>query len=399
MSKLPRPVFLFGLVSLFNDFASEMIYPLLPAFVTTVLGGGALSLGALDGAAEFAAAFVKYGAGRLADAPRRRGPLIILGYVVAVLVRPVIALTGAAWQVIGLRVTDRVGKGIRTPPRDALIADVTPPALLGRAFGFQRGLDHAGAVLGPLAAWWLLSSKRLDLRGVIGASIVPGLVVLVLAVWAVADGRRRARRDEGGQGRTKADEGGKGRTKADEGVRSLGPLLAISSFYLLRMPETLLLLRTQQLGVTVSSVLLLWAALHVVRSFTSFLGGALSDRFGPLRTMWLGWVCYAAIALGFALEGTAAAAWGLFLVLGTVAGLTESPERAIVSRLAGSRQGTGFGAYHAATGMAALAGGLLLGALYQWRGAPLAFVVSAAGVTFAALWVAVAARRRTAIAS
>ncbi|MGE5742285.1 MAG: MFS transporter, partial [Gemmatimonadota bacterium] len=194
MNKLPRPVFLFGLVSLFNDFASEMIYPLLPAFVTTVLGGGALSLGALDGAAEFAAAFVKYGAGRLADAPRRRGGLIVLGYLVAVLVRPVIALTGAAWQVIGLRVTDRVGKGIRTPPRDALIADVTPPALLGRAFGFQRGLDHAGAVLGPLAAWWLLSSKRLDLRGVIGASWIPGVVVLVLAIWAVrtvGDGRRR----------------------------------------------------------------------------------------------------------------------------------------------------------------------------------------------------------------
>ncbi|HMA40872.1 MAG TPA: MFS transporter, partial [Gemmatimonadales bacterium] len=369
---------------------------LLPAFVTTVLGGGALSLGALDGAAEFAAAFVKYGAGRLADAPRRRGGLIVLGYLVAVLVRPVIALTGAAWQVIGLRVTDRVGKGIRTPPRDALIADVAPPALLGRAFGFQRGLDHAGAVLGPLAAWWLLSSKRLDLRGVIGASWIPGVVVLVLAIWAVrtvGDGRRR---------QETVGENAPQTPVPSRAVpyRPLPPaLLAISAFYLLRMPETLLLLRTQQLGVSVSSVLLLWAALHVVRSFTSFLGGTLSDRFGPLRTMWLGWVCYAAIALGFALEGSAPAAWGLFLVLGTVAGLTESPERAIVSRLAGSKQGTGFGAYHAATGLAALAGGLLLGALYQSRGAPLAFIISAGGVTFAAVWVAVAARRRTVTAS
>lgn len=393
MSKLPRPVFLFGLVSLFNDFASEMIYPLLPAFVTVVLGGGALSLGALDGAAEFAAAFVKYGAGRLADVPRRRGGLIILGYAVAVLVRPVIALTGAAWQVIGLRVTDRAGKGIRTPPRDALIADVTPPSLLGRAFGFQRGLDHAGAVLGPLAAWWLLRSHELDLRGVIAASIVPGVVVLVLAGWAVRDGRRRTKMEEGGQGSPDLSRPG---PSAAAVVRPLAPLLAISAFYLLRMPETLLLLRTQQLGVTVSSVLLLWAALHVVRSFTSFLGGALSDRFGPLRTMWIGWVCYAAIASGFALEGSAAAAWALFLLLGTVAGLTESPERAIVSRLARGKQGTGFGAYHAATGMAALGGGLLLGALYQSRGAPVAFSMSAAGVTLAALWVAVAAGRRAA---
>ncbi|MGH7614797.1 MAG: MFS transporter, partial [Gemmatimonadales bacterium] len=191
MSRLPRPVWLFGLISLFNDFASEMIYPLLPAFVTGVLGGGALSLGALDGAADFAAAFVKYGSGRLADEPRRRGALVILGYAVTVIVRPVIAVAGAAWQVIGLRVTDRVGKGIRTPPRDALIADVTPPDLHGRAFGLQRGLDHAGAVLGPLVAYWLLTSQSLDVRGVIAASIVPGIVVLLLAVWAVSDGRKR----------------------------------------------------------------------------------------------------------------------------------------------------------------------------------------------------------------
>ena len=146
MSKLPRTAKLFGLVSLLNDFASEMIYPLLPAFVTGVLGGGAASLGALDGAADFASAFVKYGAGRLADVPRRRGALVIMGYAVAVLVRPVIALAGAAWEVIGLRVTDRVGKGIRSPARDAMIADVTPAELHGRAFGLQRGLDHAGAI-------------------------------------------------------------------------------------------------------------------------------------------------------------------------------------------------------------------------------------------------------------
>src|SRR5712692_6563855 len=154
---LPRLVKLFGAVSLLNDFASEMIYPLLPAFITGVLGAGAAALGALDGAAEFAASLVKFSAGRLADRPDRRGPLVVLGYAIAVVVRPVIALTGAAWQVIGLRVVDRIGKGIRSPPRDALIADVTAQPILGRAFGLQRGLDHAGAVLGPLVAWWLLT--------------------------------------------------------------------------------------------------------------------------------------------------------------------------------------------------------------------------------------------------
>src|SRR6266516_7555621 len=186
-SRLPRQATLFGAVSLLNDFASEMIYPLLPAFVTGVLGAGPQALGALDGAAEFAAAFVKLGAGRLADGVPLRGPLIVIGYFVAVVVRPVIALTGAAWQVIGLRVVDRLGKGLRTPPRDALLADVTPPALRGRAFGLQRGMDHAGAVLGPLVAWYLLASGDANVREVIAWSLAPGVVVLVLAVWAVKD--------------------------------------------------------------------------------------------------------------------------------------------------------------------------------------------------------------------
>src|SRR5467141_4489373 len=199
MGKLPRQVALLGFVSLLNDFASEMVYPLLPAFVTGVLGAGAVALGTLDGAAEFAAAFVKFASGRASDRSTRRGPLIVLGYFIAVLVRPVIAVTAAAWQVIGLRVVDRLGKGLRTPPRDALIADVTPQALRGRAFGLQRGLDHAGAVLGPLVAWAVLTSGSGDVRTVIAASIVPGVAVLVLAAWAVRD-ERRVHADQGALG-------------------------------------------------------------------------------------------------------------------------------------------------------------------------------------------------------
>ncbi len=377
MSKLPREARLFGFVSLLNDFASEMIYPLLPAFVTGVLGAGAGALGALDGAADFAATFVKYGAGRLADRPARRGPLIVLGYAIAVAVRPIIAITAAAWQVIALRVVDRVGKGIRTPPRDALIADVTPPELKGRAFGLQRAMDHAGAVLGPLAAWWLLTHGA-DVRRVIAASIVPGVAVLGLAYWAVRDGR----------GRTRTGEAAGPVPPSPVPSRPLPPaLLAIIAFYLLRMPETLIILRAQQLGVPVTAVLLLWAALHVVRSSSSFAGGALNDRIGPPRTMWIGWLCYALVAGGFALAGSSLAAWLLFLAFGLVAGLTESPERALVSRLAGTHQGTGFGTYHALTGFAALMGGVGLGALYQLRGAVPAFGLSAAaGALLVLLW-------------
>src|SRR5213593_2314136 len=336
--RLPRTVKLLGAVSLLNDFASEMIYPLLPAFMTGVLGAGPQALGALDGAAEFAASVVKFGAGRLADRRSRRGPLVVLGYAIAVLVRPIIALTGAAWQVIGLRVVDRIGKGIRTPPRDALMADVTPAPLLGRAFGLQRGMDHAGAVLGPLAAWWLLTSGSADVRTVIGASLAPGVAVLVLAVCAV--------KDSGGWWRMVAPP--QSFTNLHQPSR-IFPLFGISAFYLLRMPETLIILRSQQLGVPVAVVPLLWAAVHVVRSSSSFLGGSATDRLGPARTMWAGWLVYAALAAGMARAGTVAAAWGLFLALGLVSGLTESPERALVARLAGTHQGSGFGVYHGIT--------------------------------------------------
>ena len=385
-SRLPRQVKLFGWVSLLNDFASEMIYPLLPAFVTGVLGGGAGVLGALDGAAEFAAAVVKLGAGRLADRAGWRGPLIVLGYFTAVVVRPVIAVTGAAWQVIGLRVVDRLGKGLRTPPRDALIADGTPTELRGRAFGLQRGMDHAGAVLGPILAWWLLASGSANVRAVIGASIVPGVLVLVLAVWAV----------KGGEGRGRAVEVGAGGSALDATSTVLhrpspsssnSVLFAISLFYLLRMPDTLIILRSQQLGVPVAVVPLLWAAVHVVRSSSSFVGGSASDRLGPRQTMWLGWLVYAILAVGMARAGTAAAAWGWFLAFGLVAGLTESPERALVARLAGAHQGSGFGTYHGVTGFMALVGGVTLGAVFQRYGAGTAFLASAAGgLLLVAVW-------------
>src|SRR5216684_1630621 len=331
-SALPRQVTLFGWVSLLNDFASEMIYPLLPAFVTGVLGAGPSALGALDGAAEFTAAFVKLAAGRLADRRPLRGRMIVIGYVVAVMVRPVIALTGAAWQVIGLRVVDRIGKGIRTPPRDALIADITPPAMRGRAFGLQRGMDHAGAVLGPLVAWWLLAAGHADLRAVIGASIAPGVVVVLLALWAVRDAaRRQGEAPEQGRPGPAAAAAAMG-ADTPTPARAFAPLLAIACFYLLRMPDTLIILRSQQLGVPVAVVPLLWAAVHVVRSSSSFFAGA--------------------------------------------------------------RQGSGFGVYHSVTGFAALVGGVALGAAFQVYGAGPAFLVSAlGGLALVVAWPVVASRR------
>src|SRR5947208_4435686 len=347
-----------------------MVYPLLPAFVTGMLGGGAAALGALDGAADAAAAFVKLIAGPLGDRPSRRGPLIVSGYFVAAAVRPIIAVTAAAWQVIGLRVVDRLGKGLRTPPRDALIGDVTPAPLIGRAFGLQRGLDHVGAVVGPLVAWALLSAGA-DVRRVIVASVVPGVLVLVLAIWAVTGGNRRERAVPD-----------KPLPPSTALSRPFPPaIIAIALFYLLRMPETLIILRAQRLGIAVALIPLLWAAVHVVKSSTSFIGGALSDRIGPARTMWIGWVSYLLLAAGMALAAGPVAAWVLFLALGIVAGLTESPERALVSQSAAAigHRGSAFGVYHALTGAAALVGGLALGAVFQLVNGATAFFVSAAG--------------------
>ncbi len=380
---LPRQVKLFGAVSLLNDFASEMVYPLLPAFVTGVLGGGALALGALDGAADAAAALVKLLAGRLADRPERRGPLIVGGYFLAAIVRPIIAITAAAWQVIGLRVVDRLGKGLRTPPRDALIADVTPAPLVGRAFGLQRGLDHVGAVIGPLVAWALLT-RHADVRTVILASFVPGVLVVMLAAWAV----------KGGNGRQRAARPLPPSAAPAAPAAHVPPaVIAISAFYLLRMPDTLIILQSQRLGIAIALVPLLWAAVHVVRSSTSFLGGALSDRIGPSRTMWIGWLSYVALATGMALARGPLAAWLLFLALGVVAGLTESPELALVSAVAGGgragagHRGSSFGVFHALTGVAALAGGLLLGVIFQQASGATAFYVSAAGsLVLVILW-------------
>jgi len=365
-----------SLVSLFNDFASEMVYPLLPAFVTGTLGAGALALGALDGAADLTSAALKVVSGRLADRPGWRRPLILLGYATAVLVRPLIAVAGAAWQVVGFRVVDRVGKGIRTPPRDALIAGITPPAQRGRAFGFHRAADHFGAVIGSLAAWYLLT-RGAEVRSVIAWSAAPGIFAfLVLAVVLRGAGTIPAPVRAG---------------QVDAGGRVFWtPVLALTALSLFRLPETLLLLRLQDQGVAVAVIPLVWAGLHVVRSGSSYPGGWLSDRLGPRGAIAAGGALFATVALLLARQLTPGAAIAVFLVLGLVAGLTEGAERALVARLAPVRTGRGFGVYHALTGLVALPAGLAFGALYQTRGGANALAASAAGMVVAtALWLAV----------
>jgi hypothetical protein len=378
-ARLPAAVKGLSLVSLFNDFASEMVYPLLPAFVTGTLGGGAALLGVLDGAADLTSAVVKIVSGRLADRPRWRGPLILGGYATAVLVRPLISVASAAWQVIGFRIIDRVGKGIRTPPRDALIAAATAPSIRGRAFGFHRGADHFGAVLGSLAAWYLVGHGT-EVRRVIEWSVLPGVVAfgllaVVLRATTPAPALTPASRPPSAMGPA---------TLGAAPDRDLWPpLLALTALAFFRLPEALLLLRLQDTGVAVALVPLVWAGLHVVRSASSYPGGWLSDRLGPRGAV--------AVALGAARAPSAGVA--AFLSLGLVAGLTESAERAMVARLSPVRTGRGFGWYHALTGAGALPAGLLFGWIYQEAGGPAALVVSAVGMLAAVMgWLAVSRR-------
>jgi len=359
-----------GAVSFFNDLASEMVYPLLPQLITRGLGAGALALGALDGIADAVSAVVKLGAGWLSDRPAWRRPLIVGGYLVAAVTRPVMSVAGAAWHVVGLRAADRVGKGARNPPRDAVIADAVDAPLRGRAFGFHRAMDHAGATVGPLVAAGLMAGLALGAETVILWSAVPGLLAVVVAAVALREAPAAARRPASAGPVAPA-------TDAVPPRRILVVLIFV--FAGVRLPEALLLLRLQDLGVPAAMIPVWWAALHVVRTAASYPGGWLSDRMGADRTMVGGWVLHAGVAGGLALVGHPWVAGLAFLGLGLATACTESPERALVAAWGGrAARGRRFGVYHAGTGVLALPGGLALGALYQWGGGPLALAASGA---------------------
>ncbi|HET9275076.1 MAG TPA: MFS transporter [Gemmatimonadales bacterium] len=386
--RLPREVRGLGAVSLFNDFASEMVYPVLPAFITGPLGGSAVALGALDGAADLASAAVKWASGRLADRPGWTRPLIAAGYAAAVLVRPLMAAASAAGQVVGLRVVDRLGKGLRSPARDALIAGVTPARLRGRAFGFHRGADHLGAVLGSLVAWGMLSSSA-DPRTVIAWSAAPGVAALaVLAVvlrWTGGPADRRAMRVDG------PGDGPAGGQADRTGAAFWLPVAVLVLLTAARLPETLLLLRLQDVGVPVAMIPLAWGALHVIRSASSYPGGALADRFGVRGGLAVGSLVYASVLGLLAAVSSPAVAAAAFLAHGIGAGLTEPAERLAITRLAPVRTGRGFGSYQALAGIAALPAGIGFGWMYRDLGGSTALTGSAIVLAIGAmLWLAVA---------
>jgi len=374
---IPPAVVGLSFVSLWNDVASEMVYPLLPNFIVGTLGGGAAILGVLDGAAELTGAALKWISGRLADRPALRGPLILGGYATAVFVRPLSAIASAASQVVGFRVLDRIGKGLRTAPRDAMIADVTPPYMRGRAFGFHRALDHLGAVVGSVLAWVLLA-RGMGVRQVIGWSVVPGILALITLTVVL----RTTRHTSASSALAAPTE-----SSAEPRPRTFWPaVLALSLLALARLPEALLLLRVQDLGVAAATIPLLWGGLHVVRSAGSYPGGWLADRLGPRIAVAAGSLLFALVVGLLSRNLGAVVAGAVFLLLGGVAGLTEPAERALVAKLSPKRMGSGFGAFNAITGLAALPAAALFGVTYQYVGGSKALLASGLLTLLAVAW-------------
>jgi MFS family permease len=363
-------VLVLALVSLLNDVASEMIFPLLPVFLVGTLGASATTLGLIEGIAESTSSLVKLAGGWISDRLRRRRALVAAGYAVAAVGRPLIGLATAAWQVLVVRFTDRIGKGVRTAPRDALLAESVEPGRRGAAFGLHRSADHLGAVIGPLLASGLLLVLPGRLRTIFLIAAIPGVCAAVLAATAVRE----------------IAPGSSARVPAAErvGLRDLGPdfvryLGVVLVFTLGNASDAFLLLRAADLGVTTALLPILWVALHVSKSSSSLVGGELADRHGALRPILAGWILYALIYAGFAAARTRWHVWALFLVYGFYYGLTEAPEKALVARMAPAElRGRAFGAYHFAIGLAALPASLLFGVVWQQLGAPSAFLMGAA---------------------
>lgn len=377
-ARLGRNVLALAAVSFLTDVASDMTYPLLPLFLATTLGASATAIGAIEGAAESAAALLKLASGWLSDRVPRRKPLILAGYGIASLIRPLIGLAQSASQVLAIRVADRVGKGIRGAPRDALIADSVDPAIRGRAFGFHRAADHAGAVVGPLLAFALLRWGGLELRDVFLLTAIPG----ALAVAAVVFGVREVRRET-------AETSRKLDLRAPLGKRFWSFLTVLLIFTLGNSTDAFLLLRARDLEIDAALIPILWALLHVVKALSSTPGGALSDRIGRKPLLIAGWVLYAAVYFALSRADAAWQVWALFAVYGVYFGLTEGVEKALVADLVpADRRGTAFGWYNLALGVAALPASLIFGMIWDRAGAPVAFGFGAAMALVAAVGIA-----------
>ena len=373
---LPRNVLALSAVSLLNDTSSEIIYPLLPAFLALSLGASPFAIGLIEGFAESVASLLKLISGYLSDRLERRKLPVLLGYSLAAITRPFLAFTTTWPQVLVVRVTDRVGKGIRGAPRDALIAESVPVKERGFAFGFNRAADHLGAVFGPVAAFLLLSVFAADTRNptlgeyqqVFLFASVPVVLGLIVIVFFVKEKSIPATIDAHPPSLSLA--GFDGNFKRF--------LVVIALFTLSNSTDAFLLLRAGQAGISPVMLPLLWMTLHISKVISSLIGGDLSDKIGRKTLIITGWIIYALVYAGFAFVSSAWQTWALFIIYGTYFGLTEGVEKAFVADMVPEKKrGTAYGLYNLAFGITVFPASLLFGLAWTQFGAATAFLASA----------------------
>ena len=370
--RLRPQVILLGIVSLLNDSASEMIYPLLPVFLMSTLGATPLIVGMIEGSADALASILKLAAGAMSDRLPRRKPLIVIGYALAALSRGWIAVASRWPSVLAARLLDRTGKGIRSAPRDAMIADVTPEESRGKAFGFHRALDHTGAVVGPLLALLFLDALHVPLRKIFLIAVIPGAIAVVLLLLFLREERRAARRDD---------------ARPAGGTPALPfwlALSAISLFALANSSDVYLILQAHAAGVATALLPALWAAHHVIKALFSTSAGSRSDTAGRRKLLVAGWLSYAVIYFIFPFAHNTAFFFALFVAYAVPFTLSEGAERAWISDLVPAEiRGKSFGIYYLASGLFVLAGTALFGLLYE-HVSPRAAFFTGAGLAVAA---------------
>jgi len=367
MSLLPQPIRLLGWVSLLTDAATEAVYPLLPVFITQVLGGPPVALGIVEGAADATSSILKVVAGRWSDRAGVRKPIVVLGYSLSSLVRPFVAIATSWAHVFAIRVADRVGKGLRSAPRDAMLATLAPPGERGRVFGYHWAMDHAGAAIGPLLATVFLYFSPDNYRLLFGLTIIPG-VLAVFTLLRVPE--------------TLAAVPSVPEVPSVPGARlpvALKKYFVISSIFALgNSSDVFLLLQLSQSGVPLIGLTMLWSAQHAIKALITMRAGILSDRVGRRTLIISGWVIYALVYVGFAFSASMYALIGWFMIYSTYTAAVEGTEKALVADLTPEAlHATAFGWHAAVQGVGALAAGIVFGLLWQNLGAPVAFVTGA----------------------